>query len=71
MDVVNPTDRTPTTMSNDSSGCHCVCYDGTQSTYDNSFEASKPKCSCSCAPESVNPYNESANFDLAFNAVKT
>lgn len=70
MDVVNPTDRIPhTSMDNDSSACHCVCYDSTQSTYDTSYEADKPRCSCNCAPASVNPYNEDANFELAHNAL--
>lgn len=69
MDVVNPTDRIPyTSMDNNARACHCVCYDSTQSTYELSYESAKPRCSCNCAPASINPNNEDANFNLAYKA---
>ncbi len=71
MDVVNPTDRTPSdSMSDTRNNCHCVCYEGAQSTYNIAWQPTTPECRCSCAPASENPYNADANFDLAHSAAK-
>ena len=71
MDVVNPEGRMPyTSMDNDSSNCHCVCYDGTQDAYQ-SAKNDGGGCNCNCAPASINPYNRDYNFEVAFDAAKT
>lgn len=66
MEVVNPTDRTPTDPENEPrASCHCVCYDGHDGAYALAWIPGVKNCKCNCADPDVNPYNKQANYDLA------
>lgn len=72
MDVVNPNERTPADSTRyTGKNCHCSCNGGIEATYNLSYTSDIPRCYCSCAPASVNPYSEDSSFDTAFRAMET
>lgn len=67
MKVINPFNRIPETDETIvKGGCHCVCYSGSQNSYNIAWIPIVPNCQCGC--KSGNSANKDANYKSAYDA---